>query len=179
MARGSVSIHVQSDFSAVALFGFSVAILKVGLKNKITRKSKTATVVKVKAPTTAKVWCENGGADVDGGFATLFKRVSSDFKTQEGTANETLWPIGSTVEHAAWDPAKQECGAGKFHACAAPHFCDQYRDKKGDRYVAIKVAIKDMFLWKNNPEHPNKIAFRKGVVLHECDIHGRKLEGVQ
>jgi hypothetical protein len=146
---------------------------------KVAVKSKTATVVQVNAPSSEKAWCEFNGVDVKRGFATVFKRVSADFKTQEGTPNETPWNIGSTLEHKAWDPEKKECGAGKYHACPAPHYCNQYRGTFGDRYVAIRVAIEDMFLWKDKPEHPNKIAFRKGLVLHECDVHGRKIGGAK
>lgn len=101
------------------------------------------------------------------------KRVSKDFKTQEQTANETLWTIGETLTHLKWEPKAHECGAGKFHACAHPIHCDKYRTETGDRYIAIKVALKDTYVWKNG-EHPNKIAFRNGTVLHECDVNGKK-----
>jgi hypothetical protein len=101
------------------------------------------------------------------GCVILYKRVSSDFKTQEGTDHETTWRINRIMEHPNWNPTKEECGAGKFHACAFPFWCDQYRSKKGDRYIAIKVNVKDLYEWPTNPSHPIKIAFRKCKVMAE------------
>ena len=101
------------------------------------------------------------------GNVILYKRVSEDFKTQEGTENETLWSINSIVEHPNWNPSQAECGEGKFHACALPFWCDNFRSKRGDRYIAIEVNIKDLYEWTNNPSYPNKIGFRKCKVLAE------------
>lgn len=99
----------------------------------------------------------------------LYKRVSKDFKTQEGELWETLWKIGSTVEHPAWNPETSECGKGKFHACAKPHWCDVFRNESDDKYIAIEIHVKDLYEWKENPNYPQKIAFRKGTVLKECE----------
>ena len=114
------------------------------------------------------------GAEARGRFITLYKRVSADLKTQEGEANETLWAVGSSPVVPHWDPTASECGAGKFHGCPAPHYCDEFRSKAGDRYVAIKVAKKDCKVWPN-ATYPHKIAFRAGTVLHECDKNGKKI----
>ena len=81
---------------------------------------------------------------------------------------------GLTLTHANYDPKSQECGPGKYHACSKPFFCDEFRDNKGDRYVAIKVAKKDCYLWPD-ASYPHKISFRKGTVLHEVDANGRKI----
>jgi len=105
----------------------------------------------------------------------LYKRVSYDFKTQENTKNETVWEIGSKVIHPNWQPELDECGEGKFHACAYPHWCDIFRNKKGDKYIAIKVSINDLHEWKDNPSFPQKIGFREGIVLYECDRDGNKI----
>jgi hypothetical protein len=105
----------------------------------------------------------------------LYKRVSIDFKTQEETANETLWTIGSTVAHKSWNPVYSECGEGKFHAVARPFFADQYRGRQGDRYVCIKIKSEDLYEWKNAPSHPHKIGFREGIVLYECDRDGNNI----
>ena len=111
----------------------------------------------------------------DHGNVILFKRVSVDFKTQEGTSNETVWNIGSMVEHANWTPKDKECGAGKFHACSRPFFCNEFRSAVGDRYIAIKVNIKDLHAWTSkDAQYPHKIAFRKGKILYECDKFGKK-----
>jgi hypothetical protein len=109
-----------------------------------------------------------------GGLVTLFKRVSKDFLTQEGTINQTEWKIGSTVIHDAWDPSSGECGAGKFHACSRPYFCDEFRSDDGDLYVAIRVAVADLHAWEN-ASYPHKIAFRECVVLHQCDRFGESI----
>jgi len=105
----------------------------------------------------------------------LFKRVSKKFQTQERTRNETTWKIGSTLTHPSWSPEDNECGEGKFHACSRAYFCDEFRDEKDDRYIALEIEKKDLFVWDNNPDYPHKVAFRKGKVLHECDKFGRKI----
>jgi len=101
------------------------------------------------------------------GKVIIYKRVSEDYKTQEGTPNETLWLIGTTVEHPAWNPNQTECGEGKFHACAQPFWCDVFRDEKTDKYIAIEVEEKDLYEWAKNPSYPQKIGFRKGKVISE------------
>ena len=103
----------------------------------------------------------------------VYKRVSTDFKTQEGTENETLWAVGTDLEHPAWD-VSEECGDGKFHACFTPRWCDGFRDIEGDRYVAILVQTHDLHVFAR-PTYPQKLAFRRGKVLFECNIKGEKL----
>jgi hypothetical protein len=112
-------------------------------------------------------WIASEFVKVKKGFVTLYKRVSKEFKTQEGTKNETLWSPGTKVEHANWNPGEEECGAGKFHACSRPYFCDEFRSELDDKYIAIKVGVKDLVAWKN-PDYPHKIAFRRGEVIGEC-----------
>jgi hypothetical protein len=103
----------------------------------------------------------------------LYKRVSFDYKTQENTKNETLWNVGKVLEVPHWSP-ESECGEGKFHACSRTFFCDQYRSKEDDRYVALSVEIDDLYTHKN-PLHPHKVAFKKGKVLYEVDRDGNKI----
>lgn len=107
----------------------------------------------------------------------LYKRVSADFKTQENTENETLWAVGSTVTHLAWNPKSQECGESKFHACSRPYFCDEFRNLKDDRYIAVEIALEDLHEWTDLPQYPHKIAFRSGKVLYECDRIGKQVTG--
>ena len=162
------------DSSTVRACGFAVAVLRASAK--ISEKGKYAKVVRqkdLKAKTLAQ-WIDINGAKVEGQFVTLYKRVSADLKTREGKASETLWAIGSSLVVPNWDPAGSECGAGKFHGCPAPHYCDEFRSTAGDRYVAIKVAKKDCHVWPD-ALYPHKIAFRAGTVLHECDKNGRKI----
>ncbi len=82
----------------------------------------------------------------------------------------------TTVTHHDWRPESGECGEGKFHFCSRPYFCDEFRQTKGDRYVAIEVKQKDLHAWKNPGCYPHKIGGREGKVLYECDRFGKKLE---
>jgi len=118
-----------------------------------------------------EIWLEKVKLEIKYGSVILYKRVSKDFKTQEGTKNETIWSIGTALEHPAWKPDIEECGEGKYHACSRAKFCDEFRDKSGDRYIKIEVRIEDMYAWEN-PIYPSKIAFRKGIVLGECNKDG-------
>jgi hypothetical protein len=143
---------------------------------KAIKKAKTATIIKPKQSRNAKDWLSEEGVEVKRGNVIVFKRVSKDFKTQEGSENETAWTPGLTLEHANYDPKGEECGRGKFHACSQARFCDEFRDTVGDRYIALSVAVKDLFVWPGNRSYPHKVAFRKGTVLYECDSIGRELK---
>ena len=170
-ARGSVSVDVFSSGSIVLLFSFAVAIVAKNIKAKITKKSKTAIIQR----TEDLGWFDNNGIKKTP-KVILFKRVSKDFLTQEGTPNETKWEIGSTVTHPNWNPDKEECGGGKYHACSRPYFCDEFRSQTGDKYIAIEIKLNDLYEWKN-PTYPHKIGFRVGKVLHEVDSMGEKQKG--
>jgi hypothetical protein len=106
------------------------------------------------------------------GTVTLYKRVSSLYKTQENTKNETTWTPKTALIHPAWNPSKTECGEGKFHACAKPSWCDVFRSNKTDKYIAVEIAIEDLYEWKNKPSYPQKIGFRAGRVLGEVNRKG-------
>jgi hypothetical protein len=151
------------------LNGFSVLMMDAKFKANI-QKGKHAVVQRVHD----LGWFERNGVKKTKEI-TLYKRVSKDWKTQENTPNETVWAPDTTVDHKAWNPDEQECGPGKFHGCPKPYFCDEFRDVLGDRYVAIRVALKDLHEWKN-PKYPHKIGFRKGVVLFECDWTGKAVK---
>ncbi len=172
-ARGAASVHVHSDAAKVSLFGFAVGILLVKTLL-VLKKVKTATIVRPKLATGVAAWLEGQGVVPTGKTVVLFKRVSKDWKTQEGTSRETSWAPGTTQVHPAWGPTEEECNGGKFHACSRAYFCDEFRDKRDDRYVAIEIAVKDLYAWPT-PTYPHKIAFRAGVVLHEVNKHGKKL----
>jgi hypothetical protein len=171
VAWESVSVHVQSEYPAIEVFGFTVAILVAKCKN-VLKKSKTCQIVRPKYGKGTAGWFERNAVAPVKRSAILFKRVSKDFQTQENTPNQTDWKVGSTVEHKDWRPKSGECGAGKFHACSRPYFCDEFRSEPGDRYVAIEIAVKDLFAWDC---YPHKIGFRKGTVLYECDRYGAKV----
>ena len=170
-ARENSGIHLCSDFSVITLFGFAVCWALA--KGKILKKSKTATIIKPESPKGVKDWLESQAIEIEKKSVVLFKRVSNELKTQEGTENETVWEIGKTIEHKNWSPKDSECGDGKFHACSRAYFCDEFRDLHGDRYVAIQIAVSDLYAWPN-AEYPHKIAFRKGTVLYEVDRFGKK-----
>ena len=107
----------------------------------------------------------------------VFKRVSKDFQTQEETNNETTWKPGNVLTHTDWQPEVSECGENKYHACSRPYFCDEFRhDKNDDRYIAVECLISDVFVWKDHPEYPHKISFRRCTVLYECDRFGEKVK---
>jgi hypothetical protein len=171
VAWASSQVHNEGNCTSLSLFNFAVASIPFDLKIKI-KKAKTAMVQRFKAVT---CWFSRHGLPEKAAKYVLYKRVSKDFRTQENTSNETLWTVGTTVTHPAWCPDKTECGAGKFHACAMPYFCNDFRSEKDDRYVAIEVKKVDLYEWKKNPEYPHKIGFREGKVLYECDKYGKKI----
>ncbi len=172
VAWGNVGVHAQSIDCVITLFSFSVAWLIQ--KAKVTKKSKTATIIIPEIKSGTEGWLESQAIE-SAKTVILFKKVSKDFKTQEGGKKETLWAVGSTLEHATWEPKTEECGEGKFHACSRPYFCDEFRNEKGDRYIALQVAKADLFAWPN-PYYPHKIAFRKGKVLYQCDKMGKEVK---
>ena len=162
--------------STVRAYGAAV-VTKESRRARTRKASPWAQVVtrkRAKVRTVAD-WVACNGAEARGRFLTLYKRVSAKWETQEGTPNATCWVPGATPEHPAWDPKGSECGAGKFHACAHPWQCEEFRQTPGDRYVAIRVAKADCYVWPN-AGYPSKIAFRKGAVLHECDANGKELK---
>ena len=121
-----------------------------------------------------KSYIERYNLEVKDDKVILYKRVSKNFFTQEEKPYKTLWKIGRTLTCSYWDPGKNECGAGKFHACARPFWCDDFRNTKGDKYIAIEVKVEDLHEWTPYPTFPQKIAFREGKVLYECDRYGNK-----
>jgi hypothetical protein len=165
-AWGNVGVHAFSDYSTITLFTFAVCWMLA--KAKVTQNSKTTTIITPKEKKGLTAWLEREAVEEKSEKVILYKRVSFDFKTQEGTPNETKWEVGTTVEHKDWNPKDAECGPGKFHACSRTYFCDEFRGTRGDRYVAIEVERKDLFHWEGG-YYPHKIAFRKGVVLFECN----------
>ncbi len=173
-ARENSSVKTNFNWfrGIIKLFGFSVAWKHKEDKFTIDVKSPNARVQEFEN----EKYLDREGVEVVDEHVILFKRVSAEWQTQEHTRNETIWKPGTTLEHHAWNPEKEECGEGKFHACSRPYFCDEFRSTKGDKYVAIKIHINDLFEWtKYYPSYPHKIAFRKCDVLYQCDKHGRKI----
>ena len=154
----------------ITLAGFSILIKPKDLKIKIAKKSKEV-IVRDIVP--QNYWERHGIKQTK--KVILYKKVSKDFKTQENTANETTWEIGRLITHTNWNPTEKECGGGKFHACAKPYFCDEFRNERSDRYIAIEIKLSDTYEWTDDPSYPHKIGFREGLPLYECDRFGRKL----
>ena len=175
-ARGNSCIRVFESIKKLCAYGFSVVFVPFKLKFKF-KKEKTCLVQKFKP----QKFLDREGVEIKKGGVILFKKVSKDFKTQKDTKNETLWEIGSTVTHPAWQPKESECGEGKFHASSRPYFCDEFRiGIRDDKYIAVQIAVKDLkdlYEWPNGL-YPHKIAFRKGNVLYECDKFGKEKEGM-
>ena len=172
VAWGNSVVRLFSEFSKIVLYGFSVLFKDVSLKVKVKINSKNVLIQKTKL----LPYLEREGIEIKKGKVILYKKVSKDFKTQENTKNETTWTIGETLEHKNWKPELEECGEGKFHACSRPYFCDEFRNEKEDKYIAIEIDTKDLFEWKKNPTYSHKIAFRKGKVLFECNRFGKNIE---
>ena len=168
-AWAGATVHQKSTI-APKLSGQSVCFVYQDMKQP-ERQADTATVIQVKPSIGTMGWLDRNGIVGVGEFVTLFKRVSSEFLTQEGTPNQTKWPLGETVTHHAWNPLLEECGPGKFHACSRPYFCDEFRSTDGDQYVSIKIATSDLHAW-NNGQYPHKIAFRAGTVIAIVDRWG-------
>ena len=171
VAWGNAAVRVLSGYvKKIVLYGFAVAFIAATLDVKIERKSEHCHIQITKD----LGWFERNAVE-QAPVVILYKKVSKDFKTRENTANETKWTIGSTLTVPAWNPV-HECGEGKFHACSRPYFCDEFRSKQGDRYIAIEIKLEDLHEWKDNPEYPHKIAFKTGTVLYECNKHGKELK---
>jgi hypothetical protein len=169
-ARGNSVVRIFSErIKKIALYGFAVAIISATITVKIEKKSEYCYI----QVTRDLGWFERNAVEKTETLI-LYKRVSKDWKTQENTENETLWLVGSHVTHPKWNPKKAECGEGKFHACSRPYFCNEFRNKPGDRYVAVSIKLEDLHEWTENPAYPHKIAFRKGTVLYECDRLGKE-----
>jgi hypothetical protein len=165
----NVAVRVLSGcVKKIVLYGFAVAFIAATLDVKIEKKSEHCHIQVTKD----LGWFERNAVEQTP-TVTLYKRVSKDLKTQENTANETTWTIGTTLTIPKWNPAS-ECGPGNFHACSRPYFCDQFRSNTGDRYIAVEIKLEDLHEWKDNPEYPYKIAFKSGTVLYECDKFGKE-----
>ncbi len=169
-ARGSVSVRIFTSIKSLCLYGFSVLFIPFDLKFKF-KKEETCLVQKV----IPQKYLDREGIKSEKGCVILYKRVSKDFLTQEGQQWETKWLIGTTNTHPNWNPKKAECGEGKYHACSRPYFCDEFRNKVDDRYIAIKIKVADLYEWEN-PSYPHKISFRQGEILYEVDKFGKKIE---
>ena len=172
-ARGNSSVHTYS-VNPILLFGLSIAFLLTKTAKAIKKSKKTTIIQGIVKDGKTKNWLDLEGVEIKNNTVILFKRVSKDFKTQENTENETIWNIGDILIHKSWEPKIQECGKNKFHACSHSYFCDDFRDNKDDKYIAIEIKVKDLYSWPN-PQYPHKIAFRAGKVLYQCDKNGKKL----
>ena len=169
VAWGQSIVRVLSEGIRLVAHGLSIVSIPVNIHLSFNH-DESVTIHRY----TIQAYLDRGGVEVADGAVVLFKRVSNDFKTQEGKTNETEWKIGTTVTHKEWEPTLGECGKGKFHACSRPYFCDEFRSKPQDRYVAIQIKIKDLYEWPD-AQYPHKVAFREGRVLYECDKFGRKV----
>jgi hypothetical protein len=173
-AWGNCGVHVFSDTSRITIYMYAVVWLLA--KAKIIKKSKTTTIIRPINKEGVDAWLECHGIKPNKNV-TLYKRVSSEFKTQENTENETVWTIGKELNHPSWNPKESECGKGKYHACPKPYFADEFRKIKEDRYIAINIKKEDLYAWPNG-EFPHKISFKGGKVLYECDRFGKEAKHV-
>ena len=168
-ARGNVCVRIFASIKKLSLFGFSVLFKPFELNFNF-EAEKTCLIQQYKK----QKYLDREGIEINDNSVILFKKISKDNLTQENTENETRWEIGATLTHPKWNPLSGECGEGKYHACSRPYFCDEFRNQKGDKYIAIKVEITDLYEWEN-PSYPHKIAFREGKVLYEVDRFGAQI----
>ena len=168
-ARGNVCVRIFASIKKLSLFGFSVLFKPFELNFNF-EAEKTCLIQQYKK----QKYLDREGIEINDNSVILFKKISKDNLTQENTKNETKWEIGATLTHPKWNPSSGECGEGKYHACSRPYFCDEFRNQKGDKYIAIKVEITDLYEWEN-PSYPHKIAFREGKVLYEVDRFGAQI----
>ena len=167
-ARGQSLVRAFSINIKLIMHGFSLLVIPIELKLKF-KHAKTCVIQRYKL----LKYLDREGVPVKGKSVIIYKKVSADFKAQEGTENETNWIIGTTLTHPSWEPEKEECGKNKFHAVSRPYFADEFRSNKGDRYIAIRIKVADLYEWPN-PQYLHKIAFRKGKVLYEVDKFGKR-----
>ena len=171
-AWGNSCVHSYSDQN-ILLYGLSVCFL-LSKESKAIKESENSQIIQgLIKDGKVENWLELEGIESKDDKVTLFKRVSRNFKTQKDTKNETLWEISKTITHKNWEPQLNECSEGKFHACSFPYFCDDFRNEKDDKYIAIEIKVKNLYSWPN-PQYPHKISFREGKVLCECDKFGNK-----
>src|SRR3990167_8184530 len=175
-AYGSSTV-TASGSSTVTAYGATVLVVNPESAVSYTMPSKAAQIITRNAPPliTNEEWLDRWGIKANRGKVILYKRVSENWQTQENTRNETVWTPGTTIQHPAWDPTSGECGEGRYHAVYIPWEADKFRSVDGDRYIAIQIAVKDLYAWPTEPEYPEKIAFRAGRVLYECDAKGDKI----
>ena len=90
VAWGQVATHYFSEDARLIAHDQAVIFQYINPARKANLKGDH--VVKAKTPSTNEAWLSAHGVSVDtDGNVILFKRVSSEFKTQEDTCNETLW----------------------------------------------------------------------------------------
>ena len=106
VARENSVVRIFSEYvKEVALYGFAVAIISSAITVNIEKSLSTATS---KSLETWKLVRERNAVKKRLETVILYKRVSRDWKTQENTANETLWLVGSHVTHPQME--SQKCG---------------------------------------------------------------------
>ena len=170
-AWGQSVIRILSNSIKLVAHGFSIVSMAKNISLAF-KFDQTVTIHRYEQ----QPFIEREGIEATSGYVVLFKRVSADFKTQEGTEHETSWQVGAKVTHPEWSPTFSECGKGKFHACSRPYFCNEFRSTPNDKYIAIKIKVDDLYEWPN-AQYPHKIAFMSGMVLYECDCCGNKIGG--
>ncbi len=165
-------VRVLSSSCHLSLFGFSTGIIHNSSHFTI-KKEKNCVVKSIPFDTDYDFFLKHS-IPIKKDKAIIFKSVSENFETQEGMPNQTKWEIGKTLVCKNFNPQLSECGEKKFHGVSHPIFAFEFRSDPNDRFIAIEVKVSDTFQW-TNPKYPHKIAFRKGKVLFECDITGRRI----
>ena len=123
-----------------------------------------------KYPKTVKEWLDKYEVKIDKGHVTLYKGTDGNYKTR----NNTQWDIGKVMVAPDWEKITNiECGKA-LHFCHHPICCEQFLTVK--HYLACKVKVSDIVIYKNQPEYPDKIRSKQGLVLYECDRWGKRID---
>jgi hypothetical protein len=119
---------------------------------------------------TAESWCSWQAVPVEDGTAIVYKAVDADLRS----GHHVEYPIGETVTASDWVPS-DACGAG-LHFGPTPVHADAYYNGNGSpRFLACRVTLADAVGISGGPGDTAKMKAKSCVVLHEVDVHGRRL----
>ena len=128
-------------------------------------------LIEIPPITTAEAWCEYHGVEVTDGVATLYKAVDDDYSTGHARAAGIFYRPG-TAEIVApdWDKGKAECGGG-IHLSPRPFLARRFNEG-ATRYLAARVAVRDMRKPRATDDMPDKIKARRIRDIVEVDADG-------
>jgi len=122
-----------------------------------------------KYPKTVEEWLEKYKVQIVDDYCLLYKGTNKEYQTQRGTS----WRVGEDTTALDWEDREDiECGYG-LHFCHHPICCEQFTDVK--HYLACQIKVSDIRIYKDQPQHPDKIRAKSCKVLYEVDRWGEKI----